>query len=190
MNFTQHYQLYPWEALDKVQRTDFNADNAKIDAAMKAVDAKANTKADKSALSALSGRVAGLEDSVKLHTIKTMTVPRSETGAAVPLNDIDWSQWTIVVTVIRAETDSDAGTCRLFSWGGIRDSEAISDSKDFVFVQFPMRRSDLPFMGVLLSNNSKLVTFATSLQTAKGFRLLPLSTQTFLGGSATVYGIK
>ena len=34
-NYTEHYDLCQWEATDQVQRTDFNADNAKIDAALK-----------------------------------------------------------------------------------------------------------------------------------------------------------
>ena len=34
MNRTQNYNLCQWEAADKIQRTDFNADNAKIDAAL------------------------------------------------------------------------------------------------------------------------------------------------------------
>ena len=34
MNKTPNYQLNQWEASDKVQRVDFNADNAKIDAAL------------------------------------------------------------------------------------------------------------------------------------------------------------
>ena len=43
MNYTQNYQLNQWAALDKVQRTDFNADNAKIDAALGALsDGKGN----------------------------------------------------------------------------------------------------------------------------------------------------
>ena len=33
---TEHYGLNQWEATDKVERLDFNADNAKIDAALKA----------------------------------------------------------------------------------------------------------------------------------------------------------
>ena len=49
MNKTPNYQLNQWEAADKVQRTDFNADNAKIDAAIKA-EADART--------ALAGQVA------------------------------------------------------------------------------------------------------------------------------------
>ena len=56
MNYTQHYQFNQWEALDKVQRTDFNADNAKIDAALRALD---TGKAEKSALNTLSQTVAG-----------------------------------------------------------------------------------------------------------------------------------
>lgn len=34
---TQHYGLNQWEAADQVLRTDFNADNAKIDAALRAL---------------------------------------------------------------------------------------------------------------------------------------------------------
>ena len=30
-NYTEHYDLCQWEATDQVQRTDFNADNAKLD---------------------------------------------------------------------------------------------------------------------------------------------------------------
>lgn len=37
MNHTQNYQLNQWVKSDKVQRVDFNADNAKIDAALGAL---------------------------------------------------------------------------------------------------------------------------------------------------------
>ena len=53
MNKTPNYQLNQWGAEDRVLRTDFNADNAKIDAAIKAVDGLARSKADASALAAL-----------------------------------------------------------------------------------------------------------------------------------------
>ena len=33
-NYTEHYELNQWEPTDQVLRTDFNADNAKIDAAL------------------------------------------------------------------------------------------------------------------------------------------------------------
>ena len=47
---TTNYQLSQWEASDKVLRTDFNADNAKIDAAIKALENKADMKANQLAL--------------------------------------------------------------------------------------------------------------------------------------------
>ena len=38
MNRTTNYKLCQWEAEDKVQRTDFNEDNAKLDGALAAVE--------------------------------------------------------------------------------------------------------------------------------------------------------
>ena len=42
-NYTEHYNLCQWEPADKVLREDFNADNAKIDAALKNVQTTAET---------------------------------------------------------------------------------------------------------------------------------------------------
>ena len=44
MNHTPNYALNQWEATDKIQRTDFNADNAKIDAALAGLQAVAAAK--------------------------------------------------------------------------------------------------------------------------------------------------
>ena len=69
-NHTTNYDLNQWEGTDKVLRAEFNADNAKIDAALKANadaiaaeaaarEAGVSGKADQSALTALSQTVAG-----------------------------------------------------------------------------------------------------------------------------------
>ena len=34
MQQTSHYQLNQWDAEDRIQRTDFNSDNAKVDAVL------------------------------------------------------------------------------------------------------------------------------------------------------------
>ena len=47
---TEHYGLSQWEASDKVERTDFNADNAAVDGALHAL---AQSKAETAALSTL-----------------------------------------------------------------------------------------------------------------------------------------
>ncbi len=65
MNRTNNYNLCQWEETDRVQRTDFNEDNAKVDAAVKAVDRRVDglegSKANVSALNALVSRVTALE---------------------------------------------------------------------------------------------------------------------------------
>lgn len=49
---TMNYQLNQWEADDSFLRTDFNEDNAKIDAALKAHDTALGQKADSSSVTA------------------------------------------------------------------------------------------------------------------------------------------
>ncbi len=66
---TEHYKLSQWEATDQVVRVDFNEDNAKIDAALKAMrdliisPSVLNAVLDKlrSDINALSARVDKLE---------------------------------------------------------------------------------------------------------------------------------
>ena len=66
-NYTSNYNLNQWSASDRVLRTEFNADNAKIDAAVKAVDRRVdslnNSKASASALANLEAVVDGLKTS-------------------------------------------------------------------------------------------------------------------------------
>ena len=66
-NQTSNYQLSQWSKTDRVKMEDFNADNAKLDANLKAVDSRVDAlsagKAEASALAALTGRVAQLEQS-------------------------------------------------------------------------------------------------------------------------------
>ena len=55
-NKTQNYQLNQWVKSDQVRMEDFNADNAKIDAALAGLSSE---KADKTALSSLQSVVNG-----------------------------------------------------------------------------------------------------------------------------------
>ena len=56
MNRTSSYNLCQWEETDRVRRTDFNEDNAKIDQALRALR---EGKAEASALEGLALTVAG-----------------------------------------------------------------------------------------------------------------------------------
>ena len=58
-NQTPNYRLSQWERTDRVLMEDFNADNAKIDAALAGLAGQVAGKAAQSALDALSQTVAG-----------------------------------------------------------------------------------------------------------------------------------
>ena len=69
--YTTNYQLHQWEASDNFLRTDFNADFAKIDAAVKAVaDAAAGLEASKAAQTALEAVQALAEGKCRVVTGK------------------------------------------------------------------------------------------------------------------------
>ena len=59
-NQTTNYQLNQWEATDQVLRTDFNADNAKIDAALAGKVDQAALDNLESAVDTLTGTTASL----------------------------------------------------------------------------------------------------------------------------------
>ena len=77
-NHTPNYSLSQWEVSDQVKRIDFNADNAKIDAALAALEAK---KADTSALSALQTVVNG---KASTSSVSTLSSQLSAAKATIP----------------------------------------------------------------------------------------------------------
>ena len=81
-NYTEHYDLCQWEATDQVQRTDFNADNAKVDAALAGLEAEVSSKADQTALETLSGQVTQKADTESLLQIQ-VTIPKLVVGTYV-----------------------------------------------------------------------------------------------------------
>ena len=72
-NHTTNYNLNQWEGTDKVLRTDFNEDNAKIDAALKGLSNKVAGKAAQSAVNSLTQTVNGKADQSALNSL-TQTV--------------------------------------------------------------------------------------------------------------------
>ena len=81
-NYTTNYQLNQWEPTDQVLRTDFNADNTKIDAALAAkAEAAAlnsltqtvNQKASQSAVNTLNTTVQQIQANLTKLTFGTYT---------------------------------------------------------------------------------------------------------------------
>lgn len=97
MNHTTNYNLSQWEATDKVQRVDFNADNAKIDAAIKAVDIRVDglsgSKADQTAQTALQNRVAAAEAANLWVKLADVTTTERQQQIDIDLSQFNLSQF-------------------------------------------------------------------------------------------------
>ena len=128
-NHTQHYSLSQWQPTDEVVRTDFNADNAKIDAALFGLE---------------TGKLGRSEH------IKTFTVETSATSFTVPLDDVDWSQWETVSVFFKCPPlSSDKGTTivtlndgRLPCQGNTANALASSGVCPIRVIFFPGHRAD------------------------------------------------
>ena len=78
---TQYYGLSQWEAADKVERVDFNSDNARVDGALHTLAEQAGRKADKSTVTNLSSVVSQKADETAL-TAAEKRVSALERGKA------------------------------------------------------------------------------------------------------------
>ncbi len=137
MEKTRNYQLNQWAAGDKVQRVDFNADNAKIDAAVKAnadaiaaevsartaavsAEASARDKAVAAEVSARTAAVAALEERSALQTIKTVRVAAAAQTYTLSLSGISWSDWREVIIAAQIYLYGSSSPVYQSSWRGQR----------------------------------------------------------------------
>ena len=81
-NPTEHFSLNQWLPDDQVKRTDFNEDNAKLDAALNDLSGGLAEKADQTALDALAAEVAKKATTAALETVskKLAAMPCLVTG--------------------------------------------------------------------------------------------------------------
>ena len=81
-NHTEHFSLNQWQADDQVKRTDFNEDNAKIDAALNDLSGGLAEKAGQAALDALAAEVAKKATTAALEALskKLASMPCLVTG--------------------------------------------------------------------------------------------------------------
>ena len=71
-NYTEHYDLCQWEATDAVQRVEFNADNAKVDAALKALSDQVVQKANQSAVNTVISAVNQKADTATVNSLSSL----------------------------------------------------------------------------------------------------------------------
>ena len=100
-NHTPNYQLNQWEATDQVRRTDFNEDNAKIDAAL-----EANAQAIAAETEARTQAVTALANRSRFTKLKESSVSANTRLFELDLSDIDWAAWDKVhIDIVSTNTD-------------------------------------------------------------------------------------
>ena len=131
--YTSNYGLCQWAAADKVLRTDFNQDNAKVDAALKGmadqIAALVSLESQVRALFALADRVAALEGKV----VSGSYVGSGTYGNSSVPNSISFAKRPALVVVaggtiglfsgaadsgISTPTNGESGAVNSVSWAG------------------------------------------------------------------------
>ena len=85
-NYTTNYQLNQWEPTDAVQRVDFNADNAKVDAALKSLSDQVVQKANQSAVNTL---ITAVNQKVDQSTLDSLTQTVNQKASQSALNALN-----------------------------------------------------------------------------------------------------
>ena len=168
MTKTTNYQLNQWAKSDRILMADFNADNAKIDAA-------------------IAGRLGPIEE------IKRMTVDKQSDSLAIDLSDIDWGKWSIVAIVCDLGiSDTTINQSMIVSFTSSTGSDPLRTSfipNKHILTLFPCRDGSRPFAAAFFPVNG--LEFGTaSYQQITGYRIDFAERITVRAGSKiSVYGI-
>lgn len=162
-NQTTNYELNQWLSTDQVVRTDFNADNAKIDAAL-----------------------AALAEQVGLRTLldETMTTPTESVDLS--LAEIDWSQWrTIYVRLFPVISGGNSYCIGYRVPGGTRyNCIGTSVQKDTFLLSYPLYSGESLFHGLVFSSECQYFGLSRTFSQVEAFSIYTnISGAQFAAGS-------
>ena len=190
-NHTTNYNLNQWEGTDKVLRTDFNEDNAKIDAALKtnadaiaaetaARTAAVSSKADAATVAALSQTVSGKADQADVDAltakagtqlIQRVTLSASAETFNLDLSSVDWDQWSTVTILVRPALS--AGGKYLLYFNGTSTANYDHVTAQFFGVLFPYFHGAQPVTFLMSPeyNGRSIASFPLSYADLEFFRI-------------------
>ena len=141
-NQTTNYQLNQWEPTDQVLRTDFNADNAKLDAALNALSDQVAKKADEEDLTALSESVAAVSAGMGNCDMELLTYTGNGAMGQSSPTRITFSSLPEAFLVV-------GDLAILLGRGGVK--EAILACKDVTYSESFVSTSSLTWTGTQMS---------------------------------------
>ena len=181
MNHTKNYQLSQWEMEDRLLMEDFNGDNAKVDAALKA-------QAD--ALAAQGRQLAEVQSQVGLRLLFTRRLGSTQSDFHASLQGINWSKYAVVHIAADIKQDG-RGVMAWLKGGGQTITVANGQYGGFQVVLFPCGRGSRALSGFALTSNGSFIQRASMtydqltelhMQTAQSN--LPI----LAGSTVSVYG--
>ena len=141
-NQTTNYQLNQWEPTDAVQRAEFNADNAKLDAALNALSDQVAKKADEEDLTALSESVAAVSAGMGNCDMELLTYTGTGAMGQSSPTRITFSSLPDAFLVV-------GDLAILLGRGGVK--EAILACKDVTYSESFVSTSSLTWTGTQMS---------------------------------------
>ena len=205
-NQTTNYQLNQWEPTDQVLRTDFNADNAKLDAALKALSDQVIQKADASTVSSLSQTVAAkaeqnalteeinartaadtvLAQKAGMQLIQQIQLVESDGYVNQPLS-IDWDQWGIIWLILRPKfSETTFYNAYFIPKPYIYFGEEVYG--DLAVQLYPFFHKDMEINGH--SWTGQTVSGDSCYQDVTGFHIATYSGHLVSGSTLTIWGMK
>ena len=205
-NQTTNYQLNQWEPTDQVLRTDFNADNAKLDAALKSLSDQVIQKADASTVSSLSQTVAAkaeqnalteeinartaadtvLAQKAGMQLIQQIQLVESDGYVNQPLS-IDWDQWGIIWLILRPKfSETTFYNAYFIPKPYIYFGEEVYG--DLAVQLYPFFHKDMEINGH--SWTGQTVSGDSCYQDVTGFHIATYSGHLVSGSTLTIWGMK
>lgn len=177
-NFTEHYNLSQWEKTDKILMEDFNADNAKLDAAL------------------------ACHPSAELICAATVE-DETATRVGLDVSQVDWSRYFMLYLSVHKDTrgsltittnQGDCHSMRLFN-GGANNENSMSyfyeamDVRALFFVGYSGSTAPV-LLGV--STCQATGNFPVRFQVNTGFASIPYQefSELYVGGSKLGVGAK
>ena len=170
-NQTTNYQLNQWEPTDQVLRTEFNADNVKIE-------------------TALDGKLSTIE------VVAEITTTSNSMYFSLDLTGVDWNQWSIVAAVSNpllytAERTGFSVDCPTVNIERELSGEVTPLAGPNLYLLFPMRDGGRQIRYLIFPGGQMAASAQGTYNDITGLTLSSNAANGLRKGSSiTVYGIR
>ena len=189
MKETAHYRLNQWELSDLIRMQDFNADNARLDAALNALSTRLDSAGDSSALDAKLGRT---------EILWTRSSGGKYDWYSLTPKDVNWNDWDLYGILFLPGLSQCGGSDRVHF--DVIKEQAVGDTRletelplgGFLALLFPWHDENRAVRGLLIGAGTAVfkTDFSFKEIASFGFGLNSSQGHLFSGDEITVFGLR